>query len=57
MDNYVLFVALSLGDGIARVTGEVNCGIERLYLEENARKCFKGQMTNGPCVQRVRSRC
>ena len=48
MDNYVLFVALSLGDGIAHVL-ERSTVVFRDYIWETfARKCIKGQTTNGP---------
>ena len=48
MDNYVLFVALSLGDGIAHVLERSTVVLRDYIWETFARKCFKGQMTNGP---------
>ena len=48
MDNFVLFVALSLGDGIAHVFERSTAVLRDYILETFARKCFKGQTTNGP---------
>ena len=48
MDNYVLFVALSLGDGIAHVLERSTVVLRDYIWETFARKCFNGQTTNGP---------
>ena len=47
MDNYILFVALSLGDGIAHVLERSTVVLRDYIWETFARKCFKGDTTNG----------
>lgn len=44
MDNYVLFVALSVGDGIAHVLERSTVILRDYIWEKFARKCLKGQI-------------